>query len=259
MQNNAPEGTGERHVTTAHTAQMPTNLSPMKLNSQGHLQPHMVEEPRPKQADIDKRKKQADPVVEKRAGRPATRAAAAGTGTLTADEITALSDQDITDAASGKAYLKRTLLTPPGESWTAESLASTLLQVTQLKGVTRPVANALHSVAFVLNQLDVDAKGDNISQAVKSQFTAHAETLISRTNEATSLINKTAAEATKLISLRVNAAMLEVTKASTSIMASVTQLHETTTTCRGMLEKATDQMPARSCPASSPASTTLNA
>ena len=163
------------------------------------------------------------------------------------------------DAASGKAYLKCTLLTLPGESWTAESLASTLLQVTQLKGITQPVTNALHSVVFVLNQLDVDVKGDNIALSVKAQFTTYTETLISRTNEAANLINKIAAKATKLISLRVDAAMLEITKASTSIKASVAQLHETTMMYRGTLEKATDQTPARSCPTSSPAPMTLNA
>ena len=57
MQNGTSEGTEERHITPAHTAQMPTNLSQMKLNSQEHLQPRMAEEPRPKQADVDERKK----------------------------------------------------------------------------------------------------------------------------------------------------------------------------------------------------------
>ena len=101
-------------------------------------------------------------MVEKHVGWPAMRGVTAGSGPLTTVEMTGLPDQDIVAAASGNFCLQHTLLIPPGELWSVETLSATLLQITQLKGITFPVTNILCSVAFVLNQLDVDMKGDKI-------------------------------------------------------------------------------------------------
>ena len=219
MQSIPLDDTRDPHGDPICKIPMPSSLSQMMLNSQGRIQPQVAEEAREKHANGDRHQKHTDLAAEMHIGWLATRGVTARSVPLTTVEIMGLPDQDITDTASGKFYLERTLLTPPGVSWSVESLSSALLQITQLKGITHLVTNTLCSVTFILNQLDVDTKGDKIASTVNAQLVVHTNTLMQKAQEVTAQINKAAAEAVALVAVKVDTAVNEITRAFTTITA----------------------------------------
>ena len=70
-------------------------------------------------------------------------------------EPTSEPKQDINDSIEGRAYLEKyLLLCPPGEPPTHNSLATCLHQVAVMKGVSKPVMNAIRAVAFLLGEME---------------------------------------------------------------------------------------------------------
>ncbi|KAF8508953.1 hypothetical protein JB92DRAFT_3120373 [Gautieria morchelliformis] len=178
----------QRPVTTPSMAQA-------KLDAQGRIQPRAATGPaREKQTEPLKR---SENPAEKRA--PATRAATRGAvsdqETLTGEEIRGLPGQEISDIDAGKLYLERTLLTVPGAPWTVGALSTAILQVTQYKGIPRQAINALRSIAFVLEEVEDDARCERIVSQVREGLAAEGNALSAKILEATALIDKATAAA----------------------------------------------------------------
>lgn len=166
---------------------------------------------------------------------------------LTREEIVDLPDQDIMDAEEGKSYLEHVLLTVPGESWTIDTLSTSLLQVTQLKGVTRPINNALRAIALVLTRLDRDEKSEKIAVQVNTHMSEQAEGLLAKAREASTVIDKAAANATASIAHSVAeataSAVQDIRAATSSVTTSTARLTETTMSYKDILTKAASQNP----------------
>jgi hypothetical protein len=80
--------------------------------------------------------------------------------------------QDINDEIEGRAYLeKHLLLCPPGEPPTHNSLATCLHQVSAMAGVTKPVVNAIRSIAFLLGEMEETQINGILREAFNNQIT----------------------------------------------------------------------------------------
>src|ERR1700678_591263 len=63
--------------------------------------------------------------------------------------------QDIRDALDGRKFLEKcSLLCPPGEPSTHQSLAICLHQISVMAGIPKQMINAIRSVAFLLDELE---------------------------------------------------------------------------------------------------------
>lgn len=222
-----------------------THPRPPRLDNQGRLQPRTAD--KSKQPEPERSTKLSEPAAEKKGstGRPVTRGAEVNP--LTREEIVDLPDQDIMDAEEGKSYLEHVLLTVPGESWTIDTLSTSLLQVTQLKGVTRPINNALRAIALVLTRLDRDEKSEKIAVQVNTHMSEQAEGLLAKAREASTVIDKAAANATASIAHSVAeataSAVQDIRAATSSVTTSTARLTETTMSYKDILTKAASQNP----------------
>ena len=80
--------------------------------------------------------------------------------------------QDINDSIKGRAYLEKyLLLCPPGEPPTHNSLATCLHQVAVMKGVSKPVMNAIRAVAFLLGEMEETQINEILKEAFNTQIT----------------------------------------------------------------------------------------
>ena len=80
--------------------------------------------------------------------------------------------QDIKDSIEGRKYLeKHLLLCPPGEPATHTSLATCLHQITAMVGIHKPAINAIHAVAFLIEELEDTEINMTIREALDSQMT----------------------------------------------------------------------------------------
>ena len=156
--------------------------------------------------------------------------------TLTSEEIRDLLGQDIMNKEGGKQYLEHTLLTVPGAPWTISAITTTVLQVTQYKGVPWQAVNTLRSITYMLEGLEDDARSARIMSKVKESLGVEGKELADRVKEATSLVDRAAAAAEVVATLSCQAAedAAAVTAAmqvvSTMVTNSTTQINETTTT-----------------------------
>jgi hypothetical protein len=163
------------------------------------------------------------------------------------EEIREMPGQEIANQEEGKSYLECTLLTVPGVYWTIEAMSTTLLQVTQFKGIPCQAINALRSIAFVLEQVEDNARCARIATQVKESLAADRVGMVTQLEEAAALVSKasTIAETAAALSLQVTkeaaATILQIQNASTNMTMTVTQLSETTTTYRDALKRATTE------------------
>lgn len=81
---------------------------------------------------------------------------------------------DINSAIEGRKYLEHhLLLCPPGEPPTHTSLATCLYQISALSGVTKPVLNAIGSVALLLEEMEETQISHFVIEAFDSQITEY--------------------------------------------------------------------------------------
>ena len=81
-------------------------------------------------------------------------------------------EQDINDPLQGRKFLeKHLLLCPEGEPPTHTSLATCLYQVLAMAGVSKPVLNAIRSVAYLLEELEDTHINSTVIEAFDSQIT----------------------------------------------------------------------------------------
>jgi hypothetical protein len=164
---------------------------------------------------------------------------------LTWEEIRDIPGQEIKDAEGGKLYLERTLLTVPGAPWTTEALSAAMLQITQYKGITLQAANALRSIAFVMEQIRDDARGDKIAQRVTKLLAEEKDAVTAKIREVTTLVDRaatiadSAAQASQKIAKDAEAAVLSIQNASSTVTTTASQLSETTTTYKDAVKRAT--------------------
>jgi hypothetical protein len=80
--------------------------------------------------------------------------------------------QDVKDSLEGRKYLeKHSLLCPPGEPPTHQSLSTCLHQISALAGVPKQTVNAIRSVAFLLEELEDSHINITVRDALDSQMT----------------------------------------------------------------------------------------
>ena len=80
--------------------------------------------------------------------------------------------QDVKDSLEGRKYLeKHSLLCPPGEPPTHQSLSTCLHQISALAGVPKQSVNAIRSVAFLLEELEDSQINVTVRDALDSQMT----------------------------------------------------------------------------------------
>jgi hypothetical protein len=232
------------HITPTTRAGHTPTLAQTKLDSQGRIrQKTPTNQTEGKQSE---REKETDPPVEKRphTSRPTTRGTATELEALAREEIRDLAGQEIKDSEGGKLYLERTLLTIPGAPWTTEALTTAILQVTQYKGMTRQTTNALRSIAFVLEQLGDDIRGDRIADKIKAQLAIEGDALTAGMKEAAALVDKAtavaelAARTSQRVTEAAEVALISIQNASTTVTTSATQLSETTTTYSDAVKRA---------------------
>ena len=115
--------------------------------------------------------------------KPNTRAELRANGEFSINE----DQQDINDVTEGRRFLeKHLLLCPPGEPPTHTSLATCLYQVSAMTGVTKPVLNAIRSIAFMLEEMEETQISTTVKEALDSQidaFTLDMKTLIEDAKE----------------------------------------------------------------------------
>jgi len=95
--------------------------------------------------------------------------------------------QDIKDPHEGRKYLeKHSLLCPPGEPPSHQLLSICLHQISAMAGLQKPVINAIRSVAFLLDEMEVSQINLTVKEAFDSQiteFTSDMHTLIEDAKE----------------------------------------------------------------------------
>lgn len=95
--------------------------------------------------------------------------------------------QDINDEKEGRTFLeKHLLLCPPGEPPNHYSLATCLHQISVMSGVTKPVTNAIRSVAFLLGEMEETQINGILKDAFDTQIrelTSDMATLIEDAKE----------------------------------------------------------------------------
>src|SRR5271168_4979812 len=80
--------------------------------------------------------------------------------------------QDVKDPLEGRKYLEKySLLCPPGEPPTHQSLIICLHQISALAGVPKQAVNAIRSVAFLLGELEDSQINITVRDALDSQMT----------------------------------------------------------------------------------------
>ena len=80
--------------------------------------------------------------------------------------------QDVKDSLEGRKFLeKHSLLCPPGEPPTHQSLHTCLHQISALAGVPKQVVNAIRSVAFLLEEMEDSQVNNTLREALDSQMT----------------------------------------------------------------------------------------
>ena len=80
--------------------------------------------------------------------------------------------QDVKDPLEGRKYLEKySLLCPPGEPPTHQSLTICLHQISALAGVPKQAVNAIRSVAFLLGELEDSQINITVRDALDSQMT----------------------------------------------------------------------------------------
>src|SRR5271168_5582719 len=80
--------------------------------------------------------------------------------------------QDVKDPLEGWKYLEKySLLCPPGEPPTHQSLTICLHQISALAGVPKQAVNAIRSVAFLLGELEDSQINITVRDALDSQMT----------------------------------------------------------------------------------------
>jgi hypothetical protein len=143
------------------------------------------------------------------------------------------------------------------------AMSTAILQITQYKGISRQTANALRSIAFVLEQMDEDSKGDRIADRVKAQLEGESSMLAAKIRDAETAISNTRAEmeaaarTARKVTEDAMAAVLSIQAATTTVTATASQLSETTTTYRDAVAKAA-ALP-QNTPTAITAAPTLNA
>jgi len=84
--------------------------------------------------------------------KPTTRLESKRTGTSVTPLV---AKENVRDATEGRAYLEEhLLLCPQGEPVTVASLVMCLHQVSNIKGIDRQVANAIHAVTFLAEEME---------------------------------------------------------------------------------------------------------
>ena len=90
--------------------------------------------------------------------------------------------QDIKDPLEGCKYLeKHSVLCPPGELPTHMTLTTCLHQILAMAGLQKPVINAIHLVAFLLDEIEDTQISTSVKEALDSQimeFTSDIKLLI---------------------------------------------------------------------------------
>ena len=100
--------------------------------------------------------------------KPSTRADSRMDG----DGLVPEDQHDIKGPLEGRKYLEtRLLLCPPGEPPTHTSLATCLYQVSAIPGISKPVVNAIRSVAFMLEEMEDTQINESVKEAFDSQIT----------------------------------------------------------------------------------------
>ena len=80
--------------------------------------------------------------------------------------------QDIRDAQDGRKFLEKcSLLCPPGEPPTHQSLATCLHQISAMAGVPKQTVNAIRAVAFLLGEIEDTQINTSLREALDSQMT----------------------------------------------------------------------------------------
>lgn len=98
------------------------------------------------------------------------------TGTRSTGTSVIIEDlQDIKNPDDGRKYLeKRLLLCPPGEPPTHTSLATCLHQISAMRGIPKPVIDAIRSVAFLLGELEETQINLTVKEALDLQINEFA-------------------------------------------------------------------------------------
>jgi hypothetical protein len=126
---------------------------------------------------------------------------------------TSSTENEINNANEGRDYLEKFQLTPPiGTEPKANSLATALFYASEIKGTTRQVKNAIRSVAFILQELAIEAEAkvftetlekqierehDKLSIAVKSAIDEVKSTLETNIVETRKLMDEAIAKSTR--------------------------------------------------------------
>ncbi|KIJ10222.1 hypothetical protein PAXINDRAFT_16731 [Paxillus involutus ATCC 200175] len=88
----------------------------------------------------------------------------------------------VKDAESGLSYLENKLLCIVGEPVIPEHLITTILNITQLKNVPRPVIEALRAVAYLIEEQEAlkmaTAIATHIKEKTSGEITSHVITAI---------------------------------------------------------------------------------
>jgi hypothetical protein len=136
------------------------------------------------------------------AARPTTRKRA---GSLTTpDEY-----QDIKNVQDGRRFLERfSLLCPPGEPTSIESVSICLHQISALAGLPKQAINAIRAAAFLLEELEENSVNETVRSAFDSQITEF-------TSDMKMLVN----DVNTKIDAHLNDALEQITKATAGIKA----------------------------------------
>jgi hypothetical protein len=98
---------------------------------------------------------------------------------------------DINDETQGRSFLeKHLLLCPPGEPPTHNSLAACLHQVSAMAGVSKPVGNAIRSVAFLLGEMEETQINGILKEAFNTQITELTSDMASLIEDAKERLNE---------------------------------------------------------------------
>ena len=83
---------------------------------------------------------------------------------------TVLTKEDVHNANDGRRFLERNLLLcPAGEPPTITSLSYCLHQVSEMKNIKPPIANAVRAVAYMMEEMEENAVNELVRDAVISQ------------------------------------------------------------------------------------------
>jgi exonuclease VII small subunit len=76
---------------------------------------------------------------------------------------------DIHNVKEGASYLDSRQLIAPGAPVTLEAMAGMLFHITQMQAIPLQIKNAIHSVTFLLENVDIDSKAAAIASAVSNK------------------------------------------------------------------------------------------